>query len=575
MLALEHLFGYTGRMPVPPQVHQRSFDELGQPLHDVTFCVIDLETTGGAPATCGITEIGAVKLRGGECLGTFQTLVNPRATIPPEITVLTGITQAMVLPAPRIESVLPTLLEFLGDAVIVGHNVRFDVAFLDAALERDGRPRLTNRRVDTVALARRLVRDEVPNCRLGTLADRFRLPHRPSHRALDDALATGDLLHVLLERVGRLGVTGLDDLLALPRMAAHPQVQKLSLTDSLPRRPGVYLFRDDAGRVLYVGKASNLRQRVRSYFSSDERRKVPQLLREVARIDHLVCTGTLEASVREIRLIHEHQPRFNRQLKRWQKYTYLKLTDEPFPRLSITKHLRADGALYLGPLTSTAVARLVAEAIETAVPIRRCTARPSATPRPAPCTPAQLGVATCPCAGLVSRDEYERLVRQVVTGLTVSPRLLLDPLATRMHELAAAERYEEAASVRDRAAALATAVDRRRRLDTLRRSGHVVLAGPDGTEVELLDGRLLGVRRADAADTSQPMLALDLNSSAHLPAPAREHVDELLAVDRWLQQHASGLVVRSGSLPLLTELEAEPLPNFRPASPLVSGARQR
>ncbi len=575
MLALEHLFGYTGRMPVPPQVHQRSFDELGQPLHDVTFCVIDLETTGGAPATCGITEIGAVKLRGGECLGTFQTLVNPRATIPPEITVLTGITQAMVLPAPRIESVLPTLLEFLGDAVIVGHNVRFDVAFLDAALERDGRPRLTNRRVDTVALARRLVRDEVPNCRLGTLADRFRLPHRPSHRALDDALATGDLLHVLLERVGRLGVTGLDDLLALPRMAAHPQVQKLSLTDSLPRRPGVYLFRDDAGRVLYVGKASNLRQRVRSYFSSDERRKVPQLLREVARIDHLVCTGTLEASVREIRLIHEHQPRFNRQLKRWQKYTYLKLTDEPFPRLSITKHLRADGALYLGPLTSTAVARLVAEAIETAVPIRRCTARPSATPRPAPCTPAQLGVATCPCAGLVSRDEYERLVRQVVTGLTVSPRLLLDPLATRMHELAAAERYEEAASVRDRAAALATAVDRRRRLDTLRRSGHVVLAGPDGTEVELLDGRLLGVRRADAADTSQPMLALDLDSSAHLPAPAREHVDELLAVDRWLQQHASGLVVRSGSLPLLTELEAEPLPNFRPASPLVSGARQR
>src|SRR5690606_15079397 len=128
-------------------------------------------------------------------------------------TVLTGITQAMVLPAPRIETVLPSLLEFVGDAVIVGHNVRFDIAFLDAALERTGRPRLTNRRVDTVALARRLVRDEVPNCRLGTLADRLRLPHRPSHRALDDALATGDLLHVLLERVARLGVTGLDDLL--------------------------------------------------------------------------------------------------------------------------------------------------------------------------------------------------------------------------------------------------------------------------------------------------------------------------------------------------------------------------
>lgn len=559
-------------MPVP-QVHQRSFDELGQPLHDVTFCVIDLETTGGAPDSCGITEVGAVKLRGGECLGTFQTLVNPGAAIPPEITVLTGITQAMVLPAPRIETVLPSLLEFVGDAVIVGHNVRFDIAFLDAALERTGRPRLTNRRVDTVALARRLVRDEVPNCRLGTLADRLRLPHRPSHRALDDALATGDLLHVLLERVARLGVTGLDDLLAIPKMAAHPQVQKLALTERLPRRPGVYLFRDDGGRVLYVGKAANLRQRVRSYFSSDERRKIPQLLRETARIDHVVCTSGLEAAVLEIRLIHEHQPRFNRQLKRWQRYTYLKLTIEPFPRLSVTKHLRDDGALYLGPVGSGTMARLVAEAIETAVPIRRCTARPTGTPRSGPCTPAQLGVATCPCAGLISEAEYARLVDQVVRGVTVAPRLLLDPLAARMHDLAAAERYEEAASVRDRAAALVTALERRRRLDRLRRSGHVVLATPDGGGVELLDGRLVRTWTGAEPDAAQAALALDLATSSHLPAPAREHVDELLAVDRWLQQHGTRLVVRAGALDL--DAEPEPLPSFQPAASLVSGSRRR
>src|SRR6478736_3264319 len=117
------------------RARQRSFDDLGTPLFDVTFCVIDLETTGGSSERCGITEIGAVKMRGGECLGTFQTLVNPGAAIPPEITVLTGITQAMVLPAPRIETVLPSLLEFVGDAVIVGHNVRFDIGFLQAALE--------------------------------------------------------------------------------------------------------------------------------------------------------------------------------------------------------------------------------------------------------------------------------------------------------------------------------------------------------------------------------------------------------------------------------------------------------
>src|SRR4051795_13334629 len=135
---------------------QRSFDDLGTPLHDVTFCVVDLETTGGSAVDCAITEIGAVKLRGGRCLGTFATLVNPGVAIPPTITVLTGITQSMVLPAPRIETVLPSLLEFIGDAVIVGTNIRFDLGFLPPALERAGHPPLANRNVDTYALAKRL-----------------------------------------------------------------------------------------------------------------------------------------------------------------------------------------------------------------------------------------------------------------------------------------------------------------------------------------------------------------------------------------------------------------------------------
>ena len=118
---------------------QRSFDEFGTPLCDVTFCVLDLETTGGDRTDDLITEIGVVKVRGGEFLGTFQTLVNPGRAIPPLITVLTGLTDALVAPAPRIEAVLPSLLEFLGDSVIVGHNVGFDLAFLRRAFERAGR----------------------------------------------------------------------------------------------------------------------------------------------------------------------------------------------------------------------------------------------------------------------------------------------------------------------------------------------------------------------------------------------------------------------------------------------------
>ena len=161
---------------------QRSFDDLGTPLHEVVFCVIDLETTGGNRNDDQITEVGAVKVQGGRCLGTFQTLVNPGRAIPPQITVLTGLSDVLVSAAPRIGAVLPSLIEFVGDAVIVGHNVGFDVGFLRAACERHGRPPLAGTVIDTVALARRLVRDEVPDCKLGTLASRFRLDHRPSHR---------------------------------------------------------------------------------------------------------------------------------------------------------------------------------------------------------------------------------------------------------------------------------------------------------------------------------------------------------------------------------------------------------
>jgi len=547
-------------------------------MFDVTFCVIDLVTTGGSPATCEITEVGAVKLRGGECLGTLQTLVNPGLAVPPSITVLTGITDAMLIPAPPIDEVLPSLLEFVGDAVVVGHNVRFDLSFLNAALERSGRPRLANRHIDTCALARRLVRDEVPNCTLGTLAERFRLGHRPTHRAFDDAAATGELLHVLLERAGGLGVTGLDDLLALPRLAAHPQAAKLRLTTELPRSPGVYLFRDRHDRVLYVGKATNLRARVRSYFSGDERRKIGSLLRELHRIEHRTCASPLEAAVREVRLIHRFTPRYNRQAATWSRYRYLKLTlGERFPRLSVVTDARADGALYLGPLSSTRAARQVAEAIESVLPLRRCTARVGAQRTGPVCTAAQLGVATCPCAGQISDADYAQIVRQAVQALTLEPQVLLEPLHRRMAALAEDQRFEEAADVRDRAAALSLALARQRRLDRLRRSGHVVLRLRDGTVAELRAGRLDHTWEDDEQDPAlqlfDPGTVADLDSGngdnrspwaplPPLPPLPRHHADEVLCVASCLDSAAGTVDLLRADGPLATPLPF--LPTFAP-----------
>ena len=520
---------------------QRSFDDLGTPLSQVTFVVLDLETTGASPKDCAITEVGAIKFKGGECLGTFQTLVNPGQAIPPEIVYLTGITQAMVVPAPRIESVLPAFIEFIGDAVIVGHNVRFDMGFLQTNLERLGYQRLRNRVVDTCGVARRLVREEVPNLRLQTLARHFRTAADPCHRALDDAKATAEVLHCLLERAGTLGILGLDDLLALPTTAAHPQAHKLKLVARLPRKPGVYLFKDRGGRVLYVGKAVELRRRVRSYFAGDDRRKIGSLLRETESIDWIVTAHELEAAVLEVRLIHQHVPRFNRTAKRWRQYAYVKLTlDERFPRLSVVRSPKPrDGCVYLGPLASTTIARAVQEAIESAVPIRRCTKRigiRTALPvRPAACVPAQLGVAMCPCADACDPGEYSAVIASVVDGLLGEPSRLLAPLAARMRAMAEAQRFEEAAMARARAAALTRALARQRRLDALRSSGRMVVevAGEGGAVLDA--GRLVVAWSHDTGRGPEPMPLAPLPDG---PVD-RELADELSVVAAWLEARAA------------------------------------
>jgi DNA polymerase-3 subunit epsilon len=558
---------------------QATFEDLGTPLHDVTFVVVDLETTGGSPESCAITEIGAVKYRGGECLGEFQTLVNPGVPIPPTITFLTGITEAMVLPAPPVSEVLPQFLEFVGNAgsgtVIGGHNVRFDVAFLDAALTAHGYPRLAHRRVDTIALARRLVRDEVPNLRLATLARHFRTLSDPVHRALADARATLEVLHALLERAGTYGVLGLDDLLALPTMRAHPSSGKLALTARLPRKPGVYLFRDRSGRVIYVGKATNLRARVRSYFGSDDRRKVPQLLRETEAIDHLVCAHPLEAEVREIRLIQEHEPRFNRRSKAWRSYAYLKLTlSERFPRLAVVREQRADGSLYVGPLRSTGAAQLVKEAIETALPLRRCTRRigRAAPCSGAACVPAQLRVAACPCSGETGPAEYTAIVDVARRGLCGEPELLLGPLERRMQSLAATERFEEAAATRDRLRLLVRTLTRERTVDTVRRAARILTDGPDGP-MEIVAGHLVIADLplpASAVSAPDRLAGLDAPGTAGVatsptdPRPARDEIDELLVVARWLlsKRVASRLRVRDVAGTLASALPT--VPDYEP-----------
>lgn len=207
---------------------QTTLQEIGRPLRESTFVVIDLETTGGAPHLgAAITEIGAVKIRGGQAIAEFQTFINPQHPIPGYITALTGITDEMVASAPTIKEIFPTLLEFLGNhqsTSLVAQNAPFDLSFLKFAASANQIAWPKYPVLDTAILARKVLsRDEVPNCKLATLAEFFGTSTSPNHRALDDARATVDVFHGLLERLGSLDIYTLEELINFGKRTKKPK----------------------------------------------------------------------------------------------------------------------------------------------------------------------------------------------------------------------------------------------------------------------------------------------------------------------------------------------------------------
>lgn len=458
---------------------QRSFDELGRRLSDMTFCVVDLETTGGsAQGGSMITEIGAVKVRGGEVLGEFQTLVDPHTEIPPFIAVLTGISNAMVAGAPSIDSALPAFLEFARGCVLVAHNAPFDVGFLQHFAAQQGRPWPAFEVLDTAKLARRVItRDDAPNCKLSSLARVFNASTTPNHRALSDARATVDVLHGLMERLGGLGVHTLEELQTFSARVSTAQRRKRHLAEGLPHSPGVYLFRDDSERVLYVGTSRDLRTRVRSYFTASETRsRMGEMVGLAAKVTGIECATTLEAEVRELRLIAEHKPRYNRRSRFPEKVTFIKLTREPWPRLSLVKRVLDDDADYLGPFGSRKAAEKCLAALHDTFPVRQCSERMSRVPSRTPCVLAELGRCLSPCDGSVDEATYAAVVRQLRETLLSRPDEVVEAINVRMAALAEDERFEEAGTHRDRLASFIRAAARTQRLSALTRCPEVVAA---------------------------------------------------------------------------------------------------
>ncbi len=533
---------------------QLAFDMDAVSLRDTTFVVVDLETTGGRAnsddpgvVADAITEIGAVKVRGGRVLGELATLVDPGRSIPPQIVALTGITTAMVTDAPRIEAVLPSFLEFSRGAVLVAHNAGFDIGFLRAAAERCQIPWPSPAVLCTVRLARRvLTRDEAPSVRLSALARLFSAT-TPTHRALDDARATVDVLHALIERVGNQGVHTYAELRSYLPDVTPAQRRNRRLAERLPHRPGVYLFRGPSNEVLYVGTAGDLRRRVGQYFTgADPRSRIKEMASLATAVDHVECAHDLEAGVRELRLLAAHAPPYNRRSKFPQRWWWLTLTEEAFPRFSAVRSPNCSDATsggILGPFRSRTDATQTAELLAQYTGVRTCTTRLARSAAHGPACPER-ELTPCPAMRGADVGEYADAPRSARALLDGHDSGALAAALTDIADLSARHRYETAARLRDRTAAAIDVLWRSQRLGALAAVTELVAACPDGGGgwylAVIRHGQLAAAGTATRGVPPMPVVdALCASAQTILAAAAPlggALVEETALIARWLSR---------------------------------------
>jgi DNA polymerase-3 subunit epsilon len=457
------------------------------PLERATYVVVDLETTGLRPGTSRICEIGAVRVRDLELADEFQTLVDPKVPIGPAIAALTGLRDRQLRGAPSEAVAVRRFLAFAGDAVLVAHNARFDLAFLDRETERLTGARLAGPVVDTVGLARRLLAGRTPRAGLASLAQFVGTAARPCHRALPDAQATAEILLVLIGLAQERGAGTVADLCELAAPRVRKVYAKRTLAFGAPTAPGVYLFRDRHDQVLYVGRARDLRARLRSYFRTDRQRPaVEAALGALERIEWRVCGSELEAALEELRLIRELRPPANARHARPNRAVYLRrrgaglvCSQTPTP---------------LGPIGSRTRARLACRALDGG-----------------------------------PDDEL------------ADPALALPRLRARLADLAECRRYEDAARLRDRIDALEGVVRTLRRLERLRRT-HVCLLTP-AAEAGFVTAVFVAAGRVAATRTLPPGAGARVEVEAGLaaaraaePSLAVEDADELQLVGTFLRR---------------------------------------
>lgn len=502
---------------------QASFDELEPLLSETTFVVVDLETTGTRSSRDEITEIGAVRIRGGEIRAEMSTFVAIDGVLPAHVSRLTGIAPTDLVDAPTLGEVMSTFLEFSRGAVLVAHNAGFDLGFLRAAAATTGHQWHDPPSLCTLTLARRILHPgETRGHRLGTLAAHLGASVEPNHRALQDARATVDVLHALIARVGDCGVSTLSELRAYDGRLSPEVRRRASLTESLTSGPGVYVFRDASGTPLYVGSSISVRRRARSYFSGgDARGRMRTMVGLTASVEAVPCAHLLEARTVEEQLIDSLQPPYNRRSRSPRRGWWLSPPADRDGRIRGARG-RADrtpGERWsVGPFPRAEDARTAWEDL---------------------------------VEGFGGTPDAEQWV-SLVDGSDSAP---LRNLVARVDRLAAEGAFERAARLRDRTALLVRVLTRQQELAATAALGELILAQGSARSrwdiAVIRHGRLAGSGTVPAGAHPMPVISAIRAASTTVQAGAGPlrgaTADQIRNVHRWIDSAPTRIVSVDGT----------------------------
>jgi DNA polymerase-3 subunit epsilon len=523
--------------------------ELSQPVRNAEFLAVDVETNGRAGDLCELTEVGAVLVGGGELHDGFESLVGVVHPLSRGIERFTGITQAMLADAPPPEEVLPRLAELMNGRVLVAHNASFDRRVLEQAFERCGLDWPKPPVVCTVAMARRFA-PLVSQRKLAPLAESLGIEVEGVHRALVDARTCARVFCALFPKLCAAAGTLSDALGALaPRRPARrrregapvPKEKRPDLS-KLPDDPGVYVFRDERGRPLYVGKSVSVKSRARSHFCAPA-----GWTERAAVVDYKPTNSELGALVLENRLIKRWRPAGNVALKRSDGYVYVRARlDIAFPVLEVAPEPAPGHAVNVGPVRGRDAAGELVDQLNSLFALRHCGRRLKL--REHASAYGQMGRCLSPCLGDLDPNLYRRRLDEALapfTGAGDRGEGLLEKIDEQMEEASRARNYERAAVLLRRRERLSGVLARLGGLvqATHARSRLAVAAHPSKQRFDafwIVAGQVVDWGPLPGPDElrERTRAALERRPPPHRPAVVSpEHVDEIRIVHTWLAAH--------------------------------------